>query len=82
MLLDTVADLLGLRLAGASLSVEEARARLGGRARGLHHLGMLAVDHWFAGDGFWSGVGVGPGVGFAGSLAEHAGWYRGFLGRR
>ncbi|ELS53376.1 NAD-dependent epimerase/dehydratase family protein [Streptomyces viridochromogenes] len=81
-LLDTVADLFGLRLAGASLSVEEARARLGGRARGLHHLGMLAVDHWFAGDGFWSGVGVGPGVGFAGSLAEHAGWYRGFLGRR
>ncbi|MBT2423746.1 hypothetical protein J7F01_38280 [Streptomyces sp. ISL-22] len=82
MLLDTVADLLGLRLPGAPPTVDEARERLAGQPRGLHHLGMLAVDHWFADDGFWSGVGVGPGAGFAESLAEHAAWYREFLGQR
>ncbi len=78
-LLDTVADRLGLRLPGAPVDVERARARLAGQPRALHHLGMLAVDHWFADDGFWAGTGVDPGAGFAGAVAEHAAWYRQFL---
>ncbi|MFE6172294.1 NAD-dependent epimerase/dehydratase family protein [Streptomyces sp. NPDC056464] len=80
-LLDTVADRLGLRLPGAPVDVDEARARLAGQPRVLHHLGMLAVDHWFADDGFWAGVGVDPGAGFARSLSEHGPWYREFVER-
>lgn len=78
-LLDTVADLLDPHLPGAPLDVDEARTRLAGQPRALHHLDMLAVDHWFADDGFWAGVGVDPGVGFARGLTEHAEWYRQFL---
>lgn len=81
-LLDAVADRLGLRLPPAPLEIGEARTRLAGQPRALHHLGMLAVDHWFADDGFWSRVGVDPGAGFAEILAEHAPWYREFPGRR
>ncbi|MFE7270047.1 NAD-dependent epimerase/dehydratase family protein [Streptomyces sp. NPDC057623] len=80
-LLDTVADRLGPRLSGAPLDLDEARTRLAGQPRALHHLGMLAVDHWFADDGFWAGAGVDPGAGFAPSLAEHTSWYRQFLDR-
>jgi hypothetical protein len=78
-LLDTVADRLGLRVPDPPLSIDEARARLTGQPRALHHLGMLAVDHWFADDGFWAGVGVDPGAGPMHSLPEHASWYRHFL---
>jgi nucleoside-diphosphate-sugar epimerase len=78
-LLDTMADRLGLRLPGAPLDIDEARTRLAGQPRALHHLGMLAVDHWFADDGFWAGAGVDPGAGFAQGLAEHATWYRQFV---
>lgn len=78
-LLDTVADRLGLRLPGAPLDLDEARARLAGKPRALHHLGMLAVDHWFSDGGFWAGVGVDPGAGWDETLAQHAGWYRKFL---
>ncbi|MFH8802048.1 NAD-dependent epimerase/dehydratase family protein [Streptomyces sp. NPDC017936] len=80
-LLDTVADRLGLRLPGTPLDLDGARARLAGQPRALHHLEMLAVDHWFADGGFWAGAGADPGAGFARSLAEHAPWYRDFLGR-
>jgi nucleoside-diphosphate-sugar epimerase len=80
-LLDTVADRLGLRLPGAPVDIDEARARLAGQPRALHHLGMLAVDHWFADDGFWAGAGVEPGAGFARTLAEHGAWYREFIER-
>lgn len=78
-LLDTVADLLDLHLPGAPPDIDEARTRLAGQPRARHHLDMLAVDHWFADDGFWAGVGVDPGAGFAPWLVEHAGWYRQFL---
>ncbi|GAA4077272.1 NAD-dependent epimerase/dehydratase family protein [Streptomyces shaanxiensis] len=81
VLLDTVAERLGLRLPGPPLAVEEARTRLAGQPRALHHLGMLAVDHWFADGGFWAGVGVDPGAGFGQSMAQHAVWYREFLER-
>ncbi|MFI6011220.1 NAD-dependent epimerase/dehydratase family protein [Streptomyces sp. NPDC051243] len=80
-LLDTVADRLGLRLPGPPLDLDEARSRLAGQPRALHHLGMLAVDHWFADGGFWARAGADPGAGFARSLAEHAPWYRDFVGR-
>ncbi|MFJ7073393.1 NAD-dependent epimerase/dehydratase family protein [Streptomyces sp. NPDC098781] len=80
-LLDTVADRLGLRLPGAPVDVDEARTRLAGQPRALHHLGMLAVDHWFADDGFWDAVGADHGVGFAGSMAEHGPWYGEFVQR-
>jgi nucleoside-diphosphate-sugar epimerase len=82
-LLDTLADRLGLRLPGAPVDIDEARTRLAGKPRALYHLGILAVDHWFADDGFWGGVGfgTGPGAGFAQSLAEHAPWYREFVDR-
>jgi nucleoside-diphosphate-sugar epimerase len=80
-LLDTIADRLGLRLPGAPLDIDEARTRLAGQPRALHHLGVLAVDHWFADDGFWAGAGVDPGPGYARGLAEHAAWYRRFLDR-
>ncbi|MET9829175.1 NAD-dependent epimerase/dehydratase family protein [Streptomyces sp. NPDC006385] len=80
-LLDTVADRIGLRLPGTPLDVDEARTRLAGQPRALRHLAMLAVDHWFADDGFWAGVGVDPGAGPVRSLAEHAWWYGQFLAR-
>ncbi|MGI5375559.1 NAD-dependent epimerase/dehydratase family protein [Streptomyces sp. CA-251387] len=80
-LLDTVADRLGLCLPGAPLDVDEARTRFAGKPRVLHHLGMLAVDHWFTDGGFWARVGADPGVGFARGLAQQAVWYRKFLDR-
>lgn len=80
-LLDTVAERLGLRRSGARRTIDEARTRLAGQPRALHHLGVLAVDHWFADGGFWAAVGVDPGAGFARDLAEHAPWYRQFLDR-
>lgn len=80
-LLHTVADRLGLHLPGPPLDIDEARTRLAGQPRAQHHLGMIAVDHWFADGGFWAGVGVDPGAGFGESVAEHASWYRGFLER-
>lgn len=81
VLLDTVTDRLGLRLPGPPLDIDEARTRFAGQPRALHHLGMFAVDHWFADGGFWAGVGVDPGAGFAQSMTEHASWYREFLER-
>ncbi|MDC0765583.1 NAD-dependent epimerase/dehydratase family protein [Streptomyces sp. HD] len=75
-LMDTVADRLGLRLPDPPLDLDQARTRLAAKPRALHHLGMLAVDHWFADGGFWARVGVDPGTGFTQSLAQHAPWYR------
>ncbi|NUP24764.1 MAG: NAD-dependent epimerase/dehydratase family protein [Streptomyces sp.] len=77
-LMDAVTDGLGLRLPDPPLDLDEARTRLAAKPRALHHLGMLAVDHWFADDGFWTRVGVDPGTGFAQSFAQHAPWYREF----
>ncbi|XHM67427.1 NAD-dependent epimerase/dehydratase family protein [Streptomyces nigra] len=49
-------------LPGAPLTVEEARARLRDQPRLLHHLQMLAVDHWFVDEvvdeDFWTRQGV------------------------
>ncbi|EGX57083.1 NAD-dependent epimerase/dehydratase family protein [Streptomyces zinciresistens K42] len=75
-LLAAVAARLDLCLPGTPLTVEEAHARLDGQPRALHHLGMLTVDHWFADDGFWAGLGIDPGADFERSLTDHASWYR------
>ncbi|MFE0255804.1 NAD-dependent epimerase/dehydratase family protein [Streptomyces sp. NPDC059010] len=80
-LMGAVADRLGLRLPDPPRDLDEARTRLAAKPRALHHLGMLAVDHWFADGGFWARVGVDPGTGFARSFAQHAPWYREFLER-
>ncbi|MFI7414721.1 NAD-dependent epimerase/dehydratase family protein [Streptomyces sp. NPDC049627] len=78
-LLDAVADRLGLRLPGAPLDLDDARTRLTGSPRALHHLGLLAVDHWFSDGGFWAAAGVGPGAGWEEAMAQHAAWYRTFM---
>ncbi|MHA6758334.1 NAD-dependent epimerase/dehydratase family protein [Streptacidiphilus sp. PAMC 29251] len=46
-----------------------------------HHLGMLAVDHWFADDRLWDDLGCAPGAGFAVDFPRQLPWYRQFLAR-
>ncbi|MFJ7946110.1 NAD-dependent epimerase/dehydratase family protein [Streptomyces sp. NPDC096354] len=80
-LLATVVDALGLPWAGTGVGVDAARARLAQVPYALHHLDMLAVDHWFADERVWQDVGCEPDAGFAATFARHAPWYRQFLGR-
>ncbi|MFJ6644332.1 NAD-dependent epimerase/dehydratase family protein [Streptomyces sp. NPDC091290] len=63
-LLEAISRHLALPLPGAPLTVEEARATLRDQPRLLHHLDMLAVDHWFADDEWW-GAAPGTGIGTA-----------------
>ncbi len=74
-LLATVADCLDLPPTDAKADVATARALLAGSPRALHHLDMLALDHWFADDAFWRDVGCDPGSGFATEFPRHASWY-------
>ncbi|MFB8754959.1 NAD-dependent epimerase/dehydratase family protein [Streptomyces nigra] len=55
-LVEAVSGHLALPLPGPPLTLEEARARLRDEPRLLHHLDMLAVDHWFVDDEWWDGV--------------------------
>ncbi|MEZ3180107.1 NAD-dependent epimerase/dehydratase family protein [Streptomyces pimonensis] len=64
---------------GTRVDVATARARAAGSPRALHHLDMLAVDHWFADDGFWKDLDCSPGEGFARTFARSAPWYRSHL---
>lgn len=80
-LLATVVDALGLPWAGTGVGVDAARARLAQVPYALHHLDMLAVDHWFADERVWQDVVCEPDAGFAATFARHAPWYRQFLGR-
>ncbi|MGW0145886.1 NAD-dependent epimerase/dehydratase family protein [Streptomyces sp. NPDC003333] len=61
-LLRRASRLVTVPLPGAPLTVEEARERLRDQPRLLHHLDMLAVDHWFVDDvvdeDFWTRHGV------------------------
>ncbi|MGW1707091.1 NAD-dependent epimerase/dehydratase family protein [Streptomyces sp. NPDC002206] len=80
-LLSTVIGELGLPWTGTGIGVDAARTRLAEVPYALHHLDMLAVDHWFADERVWQDVDCEPGAGFAATFARHAPWYRQFLGR-
>ncbi|MFD4790367.1 NAD-dependent epimerase/dehydratase family protein [Streptomyces sp. NPDC058459] len=80
-LLSTVAGTFGLFGAETPrVSAETARRRVLDHPAARHHLGMVAVDHWFADESLWSGYGVGPGAGFAARFPAYADWYRGRAG--
>ncbi|MFI9123565.1 NAD-dependent epimerase/dehydratase family protein [Streptomyces bikiniensis] len=66
---------------GPAVTVAEARTLLADHPFALHHLDMLATDHWFADDRPWREPGRDPGAPFAEGFARHAEWYRSLLGR-
>ncbi|MFF3326639.1 NAD-dependent epimerase/dehydratase family protein [Streptomyces sp. NPDC002889] len=78
-LVSRVTGELGLPWAGPGIGLGAARARLSTSPGALHHLEMLAVDHWFADDRPWSDLGCDPGAGFAAEFGRHAPWYRKLL---
>ncbi len=65
---------------GPAVDIAEARALLAAHPFALHHLDMLATDHWFADDRTWRDLGRDPGPAFTEGFARHAEWYRSFLG--
>ncbi|MFJ4342452.1 NAD-dependent epimerase/dehydratase family protein [Streptomyces sp. NPDC088915] len=65
---------------GPAVDIAEARTLLAARPFALHHLDMLATDHWFADDRTWREPGRDPGPVFTEGFARHAEWYRSFLG--
>ncbi|MFG3044089.1 NAD-dependent epimerase/dehydratase family protein [Streptomyces sp. NPDC048241] len=80
-LLSTVAETFGLFGADTPrVSAETARQRVLDHPAARHHLGMLAVDHWFTDESLWSGYAVDPGAGFAERFPAYADWYRGQAG--
>ncbi|MFD4757774.1 NAD-dependent epimerase/dehydratase family protein [Streptomyces sp. NPDC058439] len=79
-LLSTVVDELRLPWGANGIDVEAARERLAGVPYALHHLGMLAVDHWFTDERVDQDFDWEPGDGFTTAFARHAPWYRRHLG--
>ncbi|MFF1834955.1 NAD-dependent epimerase/dehydratase family protein [Streptomyces sp. NPDC058231] len=79
-LLSTVVGELGLPMTVTGIGMEVARSRLAGVPYALHHLDMLAVDHWFADDRVPQDFDCEPGEGFAASFSRHAAWYRQWIG--
>ncbi|MEU9618278.1 NAD-dependent epimerase/dehydratase family protein [Streptomyces sp. NPDC048155] len=79
-LLSTVLDELRLPWGATGVDVAAARERLAGVPYALHHLGMLAVDHWFADERVGQDFDWEPGEGFTTAFARHAPWYRRHLG--
>ncbi|MER8087728.1 NAD-dependent epimerase/dehydratase family protein [Streptomyces sp. NPDC087532] len=79
-LLSTVVDGLRLPWGATGVDVDTARERLAGVPYALHHLGMLAVDHWFTDERVGRDFDWEPGEGFTTGFARHAAWYRGHLG--
>ncbi|MFC8015385.1 NAD-dependent epimerase/dehydratase family protein [Streptomyces cinereoruber] len=65
---------------GPVVDIAEARSLLAAHPFALHHLDMLATDHWFADDRPWREPGRGPGPAFTEGFARHAEWYRSFFG--
>ncbi|MGW2212477.1 NAD-dependent epimerase/dehydratase family protein [Streptomyces sp. NPDC001781] len=81
LLLSTVAETFGVFAKDAPrVSVRTARQRVAGHPVAGHHLGMLAVDHWFTDESLWSVSGAEPGPGFAARFPAYADWYRGQAG--
>ncbi|SDD99097.1 NAD-dependent epimerase/dehydratase family protein [Streptomyces prasinopilosus] len=62
-----------------AVDVTTAYARAAGSPRALHHLGMLAVDHWFQDDAFWDGLDCSPGEPFLRAFPHAVPWYRSFV---
>lgn len=79
-LLSTVVDELRLPWGATGIDVDAARERLAGVPYALHHLGMLAVDHWFTDERVDQDFDWEPGDGFTTAFARHAPWYRRHLG--
>ncbi|WP_405688339.1 NAD-dependent epimerase/dehydratase family protein [Streptomyces sp. NBC_00057] len=79
-LLSTVVDELRLPWGATGIDVDTARVRLAGVPYALHHLGMLAVDHWFTDERVGQDFDWEPGEGFATAFTRHAPWYRRHLG--
>ncbi|MFF1915314.1 NAD-dependent epimerase/dehydratase family protein [Streptomyces sp. NPDC058239] len=79
-LLSTVVDELRLPWGATGIDVDTARERLADVPYALHHLGMLAVDHWFTDERVGQDFDWEPGEGFATAFARHAPWYRRHLG--
>ncbi|MGW7663732.1 NAD-dependent epimerase/dehydratase family protein [Streptomyces sp. NPDC054756] len=76
-LLTAVAETYGLFPGTApGLPLEEARARLRGHPVALHHLELLAVDHWFEDTPVWDALGCSPGPSFAEGFPRYAARYR------
>ncbi|MFD5516291.1 NAD-dependent epimerase/dehydratase family protein [Streptomyces sp. NPDC127066] len=73
-LIDLVMEQLGLP-GGKLLSPGRAGELAEGFPTALHHLGMLATDHWFGSDRVWRELGCDPGPAPADGLAAHLGWY-------
>ncbi|MFF5637785.1 NAD-dependent epimerase/dehydratase family protein [Streptomyces sp. NPDC012825] len=65
---------------GPAVDIAEARRLLADHPFALHHLDMLATDHWFADDRPWRELGRDPGPPFAEGFTRHAEWYRSHLG--
>ncbi|MDF6042170.1 NAD-dependent epimerase/dehydratase family protein [Streptomyces sp. JH14] len=80
-LLTTVIGALGLPWTDTGIGIGAARARLAEVPYALHHLDMLAVDHWFADERVWQDADCEPGADFATTFTRHASWYRQFLGQ-
>lgn len=78
---DSLVGLLDLPPAQEDICLAEARRRLTGDAQALHHLDMLATDHWFAGERLWAESGCPAGSGLADTLNRHGWWYRRLLER-
>lgn len=62
-------------LGATGIDVDAARERLAGVPYALHHLGMLAVDHWFTDERVDQDFDWEPGDGFTTAFARHAPWY-------
>ncbi|MEX0173274.1 NAD-dependent epimerase/dehydratase family protein [Streptomyces sp. LMG1-1-1.1] len=65
---------------GPAVDIAEARELLADLPFGLHHLAMLATDHWFDDDRPWREWACDQGPGYTAGIAEHMDWYREFLG--
>ncbi|WP_406381077.1 NAD-dependent epimerase/dehydratase family protein [Streptomyces sp. NBC_01618] len=79
-LLSTVVDELRLPWGDTGIDMGAARERLAGVPYALHHLGMLAVDHWFTDERADQDFDWEPGDDFTTAFARHAPWYRRHLG--
>ncbi|WP_079034208.1 MULTISPECIES: NAD-dependent epimerase/dehydratase family protein [unclassified Streptomyces] len=76
-LLTAVAETYGLFPGTVpGLPLEEARARLRGHPVALHHLELLAADHWFDDAPVWDALGCSPGPSFAEGFPRYAARYR------